>query len=153
MYRFYSHYGELYGMLVSPTMVIWPSIIKAVFYAGTNSQTMKLHLISHYVEVVRRWGPLWAYGCFPFESVNKQITKMFHGTRDMSRGVRWQADDRYSKHLFSSPTTHIRILVHPQVAFSFTLMQLLPVWKSMQYMSPVAEAFLDKLTGQKYTLL
>ena len=31
---------------------------------------------------VENWGPLWAHSCFPFESVNGDLLKLFHGTRN-----------------------------------------------------------------------
>jgi len=50
---------------------------------------MNVHLLCHLVLQVRNWGPLWSYSCFPFESVNGVIRKLFHGTRDMSEQVKF----------------------------------------------------------------
>ncbi len=50
---------------------------------------MNVHMLTHLAFHVRNWGPLWSYSCFSFESVNGQIRKLFHGTRDMSEQVSW----------------------------------------------------------------
>ena len=54
---------------------------------GEKRTTHNVHLISHLVDCVRSWGPLWAYTCFVFETMNGQLKKLFHGTRDMSKQV------------------------------------------------------------------
>ena len=56
-------------------------------YIGSAMQTMNVHLLRHLVFNVRNWGPLWSYSCFGFESVNGELKKLFHGTRDMSQQV------------------------------------------------------------------
>ena len=33
------------------------------------------------------WGPLWAYSCFAFESLNGDIKEYYHGTQNMSEQV------------------------------------------------------------------
>ena len=45
---------------------------------------MNIHLLKHHV---KNWGPLWSYSCFGFESVNRDVKKLFHGIRDMSELV------------------------------------------------------------------
>lgn len=52
---------------------------------GVTSTTMNVHLLSHLTVCVKDWGPLWAYSCFQFESMNRELKALFHGTRDMSR--------------------------------------------------------------------
>ena len=49
--------------------------------------TMNVHLLSHLVYYVRAWGPLWTMSCFAFESLNGELRKHFHGTRNMSAEV------------------------------------------------------------------
>lgn len=41
-------------------------------FVGPNSCTMKMHL-RHIPKYCRDWGPLWAYSCFPFETINHHI--------------------------------------------------------------------------------
>lgn len=50
--------------------------------------TIKVHQLLHLVECVRHLGPLWAHSCFPFESFNGRIKRMFHGTRNPHLQVR-----------------------------------------------------------------
>lgn len=49
---------------------------------------MNIHLISHLVDCVSMWGPLWAYSCFAHKSMNGTVKKLFHGTQNMSEQVR-----------------------------------------------------------------
>ena len=48
---------------------------------------MNIHLLSHIAECVRNWGPLWAYSCFQFEGMNRELKALYHGTRNMSQQV------------------------------------------------------------------
>ena len=60
----------------------------AILYAfiiGEKWTTHNVHLISDQVDYVWSWGPLWAYTCFVFETMNGQLKKLFYGTRDMSK--------------------------------------------------------------------
>ena len=57
-------------------------------FTGENGCTMNVHLPRHLPECVRNWGPLWAYSCFPFESMNGHLKTHFHGTRCMNAQVR-----------------------------------------------------------------
>ena len=50
-------------------------------YAGDKQVTMNVHLLSHVTNCVRNWGPLWCYSCFQFESMNKEVKKLFRGTQ------------------------------------------------------------------------
>ena len=38
-------------------------------------------------ECVANWGPLWAYYCFQFESVNGHLKSRYHGTKAMNAQV------------------------------------------------------------------
>ena len=55
--------------------------------AGDKFATMNVHMLSHLVESVRCWGPLWSYSCFSFEGMNGYIRTFFHGTREMNTQV------------------------------------------------------------------
>lgn len=49
---------------------------------------MNVHMLQHLPECdVKRWGPLWAYTCFHFETMNGYLKFLFHGTKDMSKQV------------------------------------------------------------------
>ena len=49
--------------------------------------TMNAHQLRHYVYFVRRFGPLWVYSCFGFETMNGCLTNMIHGTRHIAEQV------------------------------------------------------------------
>ena len=42
--------------------------------------TMNVHSLIHLPQTVRNFGPLWAYSCFGFESMNGHLKKHCHGT-------------------------------------------------------------------------
>lgn len=48
---------------------------------GIKSATMKLQLLQPLPDVVERWGGLWSYSCFWYESLNGVIKNFVHGTR------------------------------------------------------------------------
>ena len=48
---------------------------------------MNVHLLRHIPECVQNWGPLWAYSCFTFESLNGALKRHFHGTKNMNKQV------------------------------------------------------------------
>ena len=54
---------------------------------GEKRTTMNVHLLSHLADCVRRWGPVWAYSCFVYETMNGHLKKLFHGTKNMSKQV------------------------------------------------------------------
>ena len=56
---------------------------------GVKSCAMNIHLLSHLPDYVRNWGPLWSYSCFSFETMNYHLKKHFHGTKDMSKQVKY----------------------------------------------------------------
>ena len=83
--EFCQHAGDLYGWFIAH---FDSHLINHVFiHIGFSGQTMNFHLLRHFAWQVKNWGPLWSYSCFPFESANGQIRKLFHGTRDMSEQV------------------------------------------------------------------
>ena len=57
------------------------------FFLGFCADTMNVHQLRHLVFHVQNWGPLWAFSCFGFESLNGDVKKLFHGTRNMSQQV------------------------------------------------------------------
>ena len=86
LFEFCRHAGDLYGnhaCLQCRYHKLRPQFI----LAGPKMLTMNVHQLCHLVYHVRNWGPLWCFSCFGFESVNGQLKKLFHGTRDMSEQV------------------------------------------------------------------
>ena len=77
---------EIFMVCLSRQILLLFCQIAIFLSTGYRAQTMNVHL-RHLVWQVRNWGPLWSYSCFPFESVNGEIRKLFHGTRDMSEQV------------------------------------------------------------------
>ena len=54
-------------------------LLYPIFY-GAYSCSMNFHLVRHLAYYVFRRGPLWAYSCFAFESLNAYIKGLVHGT-------------------------------------------------------------------------
>ena len=48
---------------------------------GARYMTLNTHSLLHLPKCVKDLGPLWAYSCFAFESLNGQLLKLFHGTQ------------------------------------------------------------------------
>lgn len=49
---------------------------------GTEHVGINVHSMLHLVHVVLNWGPLWAYSMWYFESQNKQVLNVTHGTNN-----------------------------------------------------------------------
>ena len=54
-------------------------LLMGILYGPTRC-TMNVHLLQHLAYYVSRRGPLWAYSCFAFESMNAFIKPLVHGT-------------------------------------------------------------------------
>ena len=54
-------------------------LLMGILYGPTQC-TMNIHLLQHLAYYVSRRGPLWAYSCFAFESMNAFIKPLVHGT-------------------------------------------------------------------------
>lgn len=54
-------------------------LLMGILYGPTQC-TMNVHLLQHLAYYVSRRGPLWAYSCFAFESMNAFIKPLVHGT-------------------------------------------------------------------------
>lgn len=48
-----------------------------------------MHNLTHIVDCVRKWGPLWAWSCFAYESFNGEIKQGVHGTGNVCRQIFW----------------------------------------------------------------
>lgn len=51
---------------------------------------LNIHLLVHAAEMVRRFGPLWGYSLFPFESKNGFIVSHCHAKQSILRSVMFQ---------------------------------------------------------------
>ena len=58
-----------------------------ILSTGDTANRMNVHMLRHLTFHVLNWGPLWVYSCFSFESLNGEVKKYFHGTRNMSDQV------------------------------------------------------------------
>ena len=65
------------------SLCLFTEIVSVLYYIyiGEKRTTMNVHLLSHLVDCVKRWGPLWAYSCFVYETMNGHLKKLFHGTK------------------------------------------------------------------------
>ncbi|XP_052694382.1 uncharacterized protein LOC128172646 [Crassostrea angulata] len=99
-------YLEHFACLVEATFLLLQEKITAkdlnrckklldVFYKcmaplyGEETCGLNVHNLSHIVECVENWGPLWAYSCFSFDSCNGEISKAIHGKGNVSGEVYW----------------------------------------------------------------
>lgn len=56
-------------------------MFSALYTAG--KETINIHSLLHLADGVRNLGPLWTHSCFPFESYNGNLLKLFHGTQNV----------------------------------------------------------------------
>ena len=56
---------------------------------GKENMGQNVHNLTHMVDSVRQWGPLWTYSCFGFESFNGDILKTVHGTGNVCNQIFW----------------------------------------------------------------
>lgn len=54
---------------------------------GERYVTANVHGLLHLPEMVQNLGPLWAHSCFPFESANGDLLKLFHGSQSVEKQV------------------------------------------------------------------
>ena len=48
---------------------------------GIKNMTCNVHSLQHFLETVRRTGPLWTTSCFPFEDFNGKLKVLIHGSK------------------------------------------------------------------------
>jgi hypothetical protein len=60
---------------------------EAVNLYGKQVCTFNMHLLLHFVQCVRDFGPLWAYSLFQYENANGELTKLFSGTRQVGMQI------------------------------------------------------------------
>lgn len=49
--------------------------------------TASVHGLMHLPSTVKNLGPLWCNSCFPFESANGDLLKLFHGSQAVDKQV------------------------------------------------------------------
>ena len=83
--------------------VMHNGLLLVYLFTDESKITMNIHLLQHLTSCVQHYGPLWAYTCFCFESLNNHLKHLFHGTRDMSTQVKISHTHSLSKSLFLPP--------------------------------------------------
>lgn len=61
--------------------------ISSLHFAGDRYMSANMHGLLHLPTVVKNLGPLWAHSCFPYESANGAILKLFHGSQSTEKQV------------------------------------------------------------------
>ena len=56
-------------------------------FVGERNMSANVHGLLHLPDVVKNLGPLWSHSCFPFESANGHILKLFHGSQGVEKQV------------------------------------------------------------------
>ncbi|XP_076113737.1 uncharacterized protein LOC143082060 [Mytilus galloprovincialis] len=56
---------------------------------GQNFMGLNVHSLLYLVTCVKKWGPLWAWSCFCFESFNGEIKRSIHGTGNVCKQIFW----------------------------------------------------------------
>ena len=54
---------------------------------GKHVCTFNMHLLTHFADCVRNWGPLWCYSLFQFEHANGELTKLINGTSQVAMQI------------------------------------------------------------------
>lgn len=80
-------FTALYGKMNVEVIFVWLSSMMFV-YIGERNCSMNVHSLLHLPDVVKDHGPLWGHSCFPFESANGMLLKLFHGTQCAEKQVR-----------------------------------------------------------------
>ena len=97
--RLLKHYCMLfatyYGMCTC--MQLYVIIADVSTFAGDRYMTASLHSLLHLPDSVRNLGPLWSHSCFPFESANGDLLKLFHG----SQGIEKQVSETYIMYIYN----------------------------------------------------
>jgi hypothetical protein len=62
-------------------------IVEAGDLYGKKVYTFNMHLLTHFPQCVRNWGPVWGYSLFQFEDANGRMTKNICGTREVGMQI------------------------------------------------------------------
>jgi len=57
--------------------------------SGDEYMLPNVHGLLHLADAVQDLGPLWVHSCFPFESLNGNILKLYHGSQGVEKQVRY----------------------------------------------------------------
>ena len=85
--------NSLMGSSISPATLVHckMALVKFVYRIphlySIECVSYNVHLMTHLVQSVEQWGPLWATSAFVFEDANGKLTRMFHGTRHVSKQI------------------------------------------------------------------
>jgi hypothetical protein len=86
----------LLGEGISPAEIARANLLLCTFAKnveklyGPQYMSMNVHNLVHLADIVKRWGPLWCWSCFPYESFNGTIMDTIHGTGNVCKDVFWQ---------------------------------------------------------------
>lgn len=150
--QFYKEFSSLYSELIQlqycfVILLLYSST--CIYIVGVKSTSMNVHLLHHLPHCVKLWGPLWAYSCFHFESMNGYLKFLFHGTKDMSRQVYFSSavnNMNYELYVYLFHS-HVYVL---QLAFSYIVMQELPpTLNHFTHSSNALSAFARIIYGKK----
>jgi hypothetical protein len=78
---------------------------------GKQVCTFNLHLLNHFGNCVRSWGPLWCYSLFQFEHANGQLTRMINGTSQVAMQIARKLCIQQAIR-----STSARYMIHPEAA-------------------------------------
>ena len=81
-------------LLLSERFVFYKKSMQSMVLLDFPAKTkcgLNVHNCDHLGQSVRNWGPLWAWSCFGFESLNSKIIKQVHGTRNACSQVNIQS--------------------------------------------------------------
>ena len=56
-------------------------------FVGERNILPNVHSLLHLPEAVKDLGPLWAHSCFPYESANGDLLKLYHGSQSVEKQV------------------------------------------------------------------
>lgn len=89
----------------------------AVIY-GDHFLGLNVHNLRHYTSCVKMWGPLWAYSCFGYESLNGDILKSVHGKGNVCAQIFWamQSQKMLEKQANILPKGELRAFLHKVTA-------------------------------------
>jgi len=60
---------------------------------GVRHMSANVHGLLHLPDVVADLGPLWAHSCFPYETANGRLLKLFHGSQGVNKQVKYWCDN------------------------------------------------------------
>ena len=79
--RYAGENSDVHALKTMKTQVIDPLDV------GERQVLPNVHGLFHLPETVSDLGPLWAHSCFPFESGNGELLKLFHGSQSVEKQV------------------------------------------------------------------